>query len=341
MNKLKRVTIKDIAQETGFTANTVSRALMNMPDISDLTKAMIKKKADEMGYVRNHMASSLRSGSTHTIALIVGHLLNPYFAIMFDSVESIANQLGYSVMLLCSHEKEDNELSAIRTALSNHVDGIILYPCQEGTRCLDLLRSSGFPFVILSREFESQSADYVLCQEETGGYLAAKHLIEHGHKKLIYVYDSDNIYSINLRREGFLRACREAGLDEKDFILIRNLNLEGKDNAAGTAERIAGLYRLGFDAVVAFCDMIARRLVSQLRQLRLSVPQDIAIIGFDNTDATDFSPFPLCSIDGSCESMGKAAVELLDKRIKGSTMPDQKIIFPVSLVCRNSCCQQG
>ena len=333
----RRVTMKDIAQATGFTVNTVSRALMGMPDISAATTALIRQKAGEMGYVRNHMASSLRSGSTHTLALIVGHLTNPYFAIIFDNVERAANELGYTVMLLSSHEKADRELTAIRTALGHNVDGIILFPSQENAECLALLRGGGIPFVILAREFEREAADYVLCEEEEAGYLATRHLIEAGRRKLIYVYDSDLIHSINLRRDGFFRACREAGIPESDIRIIRNLNDAGEDDAAGTAERIAGLYRLGFNGVVAFCDMVARRLVAQLRELHLLVPDDIGLIGFDNIDSMAPTVFPLCSVDGSCQEMSAAAVRLLDKRIKGDAGAPQRLLFPVRVVCRESC----
>lgn len=333
----RRVTMKDIARATGYTVNTVSRALMGMPDISAATTDLIRKTASEMGYVRNHMASSLRSGSTHTLALIVGHLTNPFFAIIFDSVERAANKLGYTVMLLSSREKADRELSVIRTALSHHVDGIILFPCQESAECLSLLRNGGIPFVILSREFVDEPADYVLCDEEQSGYLAAKHLIERGHRKLIYVYDSNLIHSINLRRDGFLRACREAGIPEGDVRIIRNLDDEGRDDAAGTAERIAGLYRLGFDGVVAFCDMVARRLVTRLHMLHLSVPENIGIIGVDNIDSVVPSVFPLCSVDNHCEDMSAAAVRLLDQRIKGEGSAPQRLLFPVEVVCRGTC----
>ncbi len=333
----RRTTMKDVAQATGFTVNTVSRALMGMPDISAATTALIRDKAHEMGYVRNHMASSLRSGSTHTLALIVGHLTNPYFAIIFDNVERAANELGYTVMLLSSHEKADRELKAIRTAMGHNVDGIILFPSQENADCLSLLHSGGIPFVILAREFENEPVDCVLCEEEEAGYLATKHLIEQGRRKLIYVYDSNLIHSINLRRDGFFRACKEAAIPDGDMRVIRNLNEAGEDDAVGTAERIAGLYRLGFNGVVAFCDMVARRLVTQLRALNLRVPEDIGLIGFDNIDSMAPTVFPLCSVDGSCQAMSAAAVRLLDKRIKGDDSAPQRQLFPVQVVCRDSC----
>jgi len=202
-----RVTMQDIAREIGVTKNTVSRALMGMPDISATTTEIVRRKADEMGYIRNRMASALRSGSTHTLALIVGYLANPYFAIIYNNVAHMAEKLGYTVILFSSFEKAERELKDIRTALAYHVDGIILFPCQENKESLYVLRASGIPFVILSR------------------------------------------------------ACREAGIAEKDTRVIQNLNAQGQDNSAGTAERIAGLYRRGcvlrYDRVPADCPAAA------------------------------------------------------------------------------------
>jgi len=240
-------------------------------------------------------------------------------------------------MLFSSFEKTEREIQDIQTALSYHVDGIILFPCQENKDTLHLLRANGIPFVLFSRAFENEAADYVLCEEEQGGYLATRHLIEHGHRKLIYVYDSTLIYSINQRLKGFLRACREAGIPEKDYRVIQNLDAQGQDNSAGTAERIAGLQRLGFTGVVAFCDMIARRLIAQLRLLSLSVPEDIGIVGYDNTDSLVPTSLPLCSIDDCCDEMSEAAVRLIDQRIKGDQTPPQSLVFPVKLLCRDSC----
>ena len=338
-NVPKHVTLRDIAKETGYTINTVSRALMGMPDISVATTQMIRRKAAEMGYVRNQMASALRSGRTRTFALIVGDLINTYFAIMFEGVEQAAYRHGYNVLLLCAYEQADRELQAIQTAISQHVEGIILFPCGENEASVSLLESSGIPFVLLARELKTPHPEinYVLCEEEQGGYLATRHMIEAGHRKLVYVYDSDAIYSINLRKEGFYRAVHEAEIPQRDIRVIQNLDARGKTDAERTAKKIASLRKDGFDGVVVFCDMEAWSIIASLKAYGLSVPDDLGIIGYDNIDKFSPSPAPLCSIDGKYTEMCQTAVALLEQRINGDYVPPQRKVFPVDVVCRRSC----
>ena len=128
----KRVTLQDIAERTGVTVNTVSRALKNKPDISPATCQRIQQVAREMGYVRNYAASSLRSGRTKTLGLILGKMSNPYYAVVADAVHEAASAFGYTLLTLCAREDPAQEMRAVETALSRQVDGILLFPSREG-----------------------------------------------------------------------------------------------------------------------------------------------------------------------------------------------------------------
>ena len=123
-----RVTLQDIARATGYTSNTVSRALKDKTDIAPETRKLIQKKAREMGYVRNYIASSLRSGRTKTIALISGTMSNPFYAVLADLIQREAFRLGYSLMILCSLDDPETEISMVEMALSRQVDGILIIP---------------------------------------------------------------------------------------------------------------------------------------------------------------------------------------------------------------------
>ena len=146
-----RVTLEDVAKATGFTINTVSRALKNKPDISRQTCEQIQKVAREMGYVRNYIASSLRSGRTKTIAMITGSMVNPFYAVLGDLIQQEAARLGYSLMILCSRDNPAIEQSMVEMALSRQVDGILIVPWASESPALDLLRDSGVPYVLLNR----------------------------------------------------------------------------------------------------------------------------------------------------------------------------------------------
>ena len=136
-NSSKHVTLEDIAKRTGYSINTVSHALRNKDDIARETRDKIQRVAAEMGYMRNQIASSLRSGRTHVLAVILGGMSNPFYGIMADSIQDAAQSAGYSVMIMCSRDNAEVEYTLVETAISHQVDGILLIP----TRILGLLQS--------------------------------------------------------------------------------------------------------------------------------------------------------------------------------------------------------
>jgi len=221
-NGSRRVLLQDIATATGYTVNTVSRALQNKPDIARSTCLHIQKVAAEMGYVRNDIASSLRSGRSRTLAVIVGAASNPFYAIMIDSIHDIAEENGYTMLVLCSQDKAPQEQKAILTAIGRQVDGILLFPSTHATENIELLRQSGIPFVLVSRYTKDPDYDYVVCDEESGGYMAGKHLIEAGHRKLAFCYAYEVAFSSEQRVHGLMRATREAGIPDEDVHLYQS-----------------------------------------------------------------------------------------------------------------------
>ena len=326
-----RVTLQDVAKATGYTSNTVSRALKNKSDISVQTREYIQKVAREMGYVRNYIASSLRSGRTKTIALIAGSMVNPFYAVLGDLIQQEAVRLGYSLMFLCSRDDAEIEQNMVEMALSRQVDGILIIPWDAGSPALELLRESGVPYVMLNRHADNERDDCILCDEEQGGYLAAKHLIENGHRKLAMLSYSDVVYSTRVRLQGFRRACREAGIPEEDsaFAIMR-----------GSDEILAQLQAWrsqGFTGLFSFCDDEAWGTITLMERAGLRVPEDFAIVGFDNILGYVNFPRPICSVDTNFEAEAALAIDLLRKRIHEPGLPPQRVTLPVSLVCRESC----
>lgn len=334
----KAVTLREVAEATGYAVNTVSRALKNQSVISPATRAVIQKKAREMGYVPNRAATALRYGRSRTIACVVGYLVNPFFGMIYEYISAAAAALNYSIMLFSTNDQEESEEKAIRAAMAYGVDGVILVPCQRSNSAIQLLREYGLPFVTLAREFPDEAVDCVLCDEEEGGAMAARHLMAAGHHRLMYVSDDCQIYSIDRRRRGFLRAVREAGLAEDCVRVIRSREGDSAMTTAMQAEAAARLNREeGFTAMAVFCDMQARHLIAALREKGLRVPEDVGCIGFDNIDDITPSPLPLCSVGSDYRAMCVKAVELLQQRIQGEEGPTQRIELPVRLFCRESC----
>lgn len=331
----KRVTLQDIARKTGFTVNTVSRALKNKSDISAATAQKIQQAAREMGYVRNIAASSLRSGRTKTIGLILGAMSNPYYAVVADMIHDAASRLGYTLLTLCSRDSAEQELLAVEAALSRQVDGILLFPSRGAQSAIERLRAANTPYVLMSRHLETGEDDCVLCNEEVGGYLAAKHLIESGKRNLGFLCSYDVVYSTEQRLKGFLRACSEAGIPEEH----RHVAFAaGKEDVSRT---LGDWKAQGLDGLFVFCDMEAWNAISCLLSIGLRVPEDVAVVGYDNIQDKIPFPMPLCTVDPSINAMIDSAISLLRRRIHGEEMPPQIIRVPARIVCRESCGGRG
>ncbi len=327
-----RVTLEDVAKATGYTINTVSRALKNKEDISKETCRHIQKVAREMGYVRNYIASSLRSGRTKTIALISGTLTNQFYVILADRLQREAFRLGYTLMILCSQDDPEMEVNTVEMALSRQVDGVLIIPWSDTSPALTLLRESGIPFVLLNRPANDDRDDCILCDEEQGGYLAGRHLIEKGHRKLAMISAQNVIYATEMRLKGFRRACAEAGIPDTDtdFAIVKS----EEDIAA----QLLKWKEQGVTGLFSFCDSEAWLEISIMEQYGLRIPEDMSIVGFDNIQGYIHSPEPICSIDSDFQKEAVVAIDMLRKRIHDSSLPPQRVILPVTLVCRESCC---
>ena len=326
-----RVTLQDIAKATGFTVNTVSRALKNKDDISKETCLNIQKVAREMGYVRNYIASSLRSGRTKTIAMIAGSMTNPFYAILCDLIQQEAVRLGYSLMILCSQDDPDTEVQMVEMALSRQADGVLITPCSFDSPALGLLRSSGIPFVLLSRYLEGSEDDCVYCDDEQGGYLAAAHLIEKGHRHLGMISYRHVVFSSRKRFEGFQRACLEAGIP------VRHIHYAEPEDEADTIRQLQSWISDGLTALFAFCDVEAWSMITLMENAGIMKDSMPDIVGFDNILRYVNFPKPICTIDPHLQEEAHTAIDLLRRRIHEPALPPQQIILPVTLVCRNSC----
>lgn len=327
----KRVTLQDIAKRTGVTVNTVSRALKNKPDISRATCQRIQQVAQEMGYVRNYAASSLRSGRTKTLGLILGAMSNPYYAVVADAVHEAASAFGYTLLTLTTREDPEQEMRAVETALSRQVDGILLFPGRDARAAIQRMRETNMPYVLMSRSLGNDVDDCVTCDEDEGGYLATRHLIEAGRRKLAFLCGGEIVYSSEHRLQGFHRACDEFAIPPEDRHVV--VNPVFTDIPAV----LQGWYQQGVDGIFVFNDMEAWNAISCLEGLGAKIPSDVAVVGYDNIQAKIAFPMPLCTVDPSINEMIDIALDVLRKRIRREPLETQIIKVPARLVCRHSC----
>lgn len=325
----QRVTMKEIARETGFSVNTVSKALRDAPDLSAQTKRMIRDVAKRLGYVANNMASALRSGYSSVLALIVADISNPFFGILCKEIEQQAARHNYTVIVFNTEEDPEKEDRAIRTALSQNVDGVLLAPSQNGAEAVRLLQAYGKPCVLIGRYFTDRAADAVLYDDENGGYLAGKHLLECGCRNLLMINAPHNSSAEN-RAKGFARAMTEVP-GAKSRMLTVESPLGGVPSALRSAYE-----QEPFDGIFAYSDLFAMKAVWVLDEMGVE-PDTVKIVGFDDIQSRLSLSKPLTTIGAGKAAFGQALVELLMKRISGdmSDFPVQQVL-PTKLVVRKS-----
>lgn len=341
-NATRRVTMQDIARETGYSVNTVSHALRNKDDIARQTRDRIQKVAREMGYMGNAIASSLRSGRTRTLAVILGNMSNPFYGIMTDTIQDVASVRDYRLLIMCSREQAALEQELAEAAVARRVDGILLFPTNESLHTIVRLNALGIPFVLMSRTLGEGVADCVLSDEEQGAYLITKHLVEHGRRRLGYIAHQRIVYSYEKRLEGFNRACGEAGIPESDrhtFVRSENgTNTHWEKNWQQSYVDCLIRWRgEGVDGLFVFCDEEAWHVQSIIQQTPDLQDWDVGIVGFDDIEGTQLFPTGLCSINCDFAELARQGIELLRARIHGDDQPPRSIVCPVRLVCRGSC----
>lgn len=328
-----RVTLKDIAEKTGVSVNTVSHALAGKTDISEATKARVLAAAKELGYIRNRAASGLRSGKSRTVGVILPDIGNPNFAIMLRGIESFLRTKGYTVFVLNTNEDPGAESAAITTVLGQNPDGVILCPVANDAENLMYLKASGVPFTLIGRHAPGVRCDYVVCDDEEGGWLAMRHLLESGHREIAFFNGDCRISGATERLAGARRALAESGLALPSSHVL-SLSVLGGENRRkirdffATTPHVTGL--------IAFSDLLAYEAIAVLEELGYRVPEDISVVGFDNICSDYAFPHPLTSVSVRKKTMAHAAAELLFSKMESGNEEETHIILPTKLVERST-----
>ncbi len=308
---MEKIRLKDIAEKTGFSANTVSRALKNKKDISEKTRNYINRVAKEMSYIPNNIAGSLRSGKTKTIATIVPDISDPLIAIWLNDIETRLRTNKYNTFIINTEEKYENEKEAIILALGKNVDGIILCPTQRKNDDVKMLIGQGTPFVLLGRRFYDIECDYVISDDIRGSFMAVDYLLKKGYKKILFINGFLYISSARERLEGYKKALVKNGI-----LFDKSLVKQSAVTAGNSTILIRELVSQGleFDAVFAFSDLMAWEIIYTLQNVQELKYKNIPVIGYDNIQSRFFYPFSISTVNYSKRQMAYKAVDiLLDK----------------------------
>ncbi len=215
-----RPTIYDVARATGFSINTVSRALNGKPDVNPSTKHKILETAKKLKYTPNKLARGLRSNKTGVIGVIVADVSNPFFSAVVKGMGRAAKELGYSIILQDTSENYANEEEAVQIMQTELVDGVLITPVQSGSESIAMLEESGIPLVLVARHFDGIDTDFVVADDVQGGYLATSHLIAVGHERIAFINGPACNSSAIERFQGYRKALVECGLAVDDTLEV-------------------------------------------------------------------------------------------------------------------------
>jgi LacI family transcriptional regulator len=308
-----RVTLRDIAAATGFTMNTVSRALKGKSDISARTRRLIQQEARRMGYIPDALAASLRSGTTRTVSVIIPDISDPLFAILVRDIEARLKEKDFDLFIQNTDEDGELERRAVLAAIGKRIDGIIICPCQKSVANLALMRDNGIPFVLLCRRFARGTFNYVVADDVKGGFLATEHLIQRGHSDILFLNGPRQISSARERLLGYRRALEKHGLAYRGS-LVREVKIRAGECSRALQELLE--QKVHFTAIFCFSDLMAWEAISVLQPAGLNIPRDVAIVGFDDIQSRLYYPYPLTSIGYGKKRIADTAVDTLMEKIE-------------------------
>lgn len=328
------VTIKDIAVSTGFSANTVSRALRDMPDISEDTKKIIREAAMRMGYRKNILASALRASHSYNIGVIVPDIQNPVYGSFYKGIETVCRQSNYTISLFNSNESIEDEERAVNTMISHQVDGVILFPTDKSQANIAVLQNNGIPCIALARHITGGNLPLVAGDDERGGYIAGEYLLGKGYTEFIVVSGPYTISSFEDRYRGFIRCLTEHTISSERVQLFQIAPTW--EDAYSLVKRLGGACR--GKAMFAFSDFMAMGAIKALRESGLHVPRDVAIMGYDNVEDSNIVNPSLTTVDIRATELGQISARRLLARIndpKESSTPIRELLEP-QLIVRES-----
>jgi LacI family transcriptional regulator len=329
------VRMTDVAKHAGVSTMTVSRVLNENPRVTDGLRIKVFAAIRELRYQPNELARSLREQRSRQIGIIVPYLYDPFFAICADAVSNVAKQHSYSIVLATSNEDPNTEFEEANRMLRRNVEGLIVIPAHFNVP-QSLLLASDFrrmPIVSLDRPIEGSPYDSLLVDNEGGGRMGTKHLLDLGHKRVVYLGFWDNLYTMRMRHRGYDQAMRAAGLEPRSAILSGSLG----SSIATLGKLLSGRSK----PTALFCanNLITRHVLHSLQAMGLHPPSPVALVGFDDFETADLLRPGVTVVRQPNEHLGRAAAECLFRRLEhpDRNQPGVATILPVELIIRGSC----
>ena len=337
----KKVSIADIAKSLGVSKTLVSLVINNKAEahgISSDTQKKVLEKIKEMKYEPNVLARGFRTGKTNTIGLIVSDISNRFYSRIARNIEDSAWENGYSVVICSTEENIEKERQQIRMLRERKVDGLIISSSQDNADFFNKLVDTGLPHVLIDRTFNGMKSPNVSVDNFGGARMAARHLITQGINRIAMIsITPEHISSVHDRVNGFQSALKEAGVEIPDEWHIRASFSNIED---AIKENLQKFYQTGDmpEAIFTMNNNLTSICLQYLRKLSLKVPDDVALIGFDDVLYFGFTQPSISAIEQPVDKISEKAFELLMKQLNKVNIPphERSVFLPVDIIIRES-----
>lgn len=327
-------TIREVAKLAGVAPITASRVMNDSGYASEEVRRRVKQAAEELNYVPNTLARSLKSKRTQTLALVITDITNPFWTTVARGVEDAASDRGYNVIFCNTDESAEKQSMYVNTLLQKQVDGVLLVPAQSDENPVETLLQHDVQVVLLDRRLENVQADVVRCDSKGGAYQLVKLLLKLGHRRIAILRGPDGVSSAEDRMSGYQLALYEAGMKvEDELVYTCDFSVESgyhmTQNLLSISPRPTAMF--------ASNNFIAIGALKALRDAHVEVPKDMSVVGFDDLPlAIVVDPF-LTVADQPAYDMGRlATLRLLDMLNHKKSKGFEDTVLPVSIIERKS-----
>lgn len=325
------VSLKEVAAKAGVSVATASRALADHPRISEATKERVRQAAEALGYTPSAIARSLVKQETRTLGVVTTSVTDPYAAELVRAVEDAAGAAGYTLLLLTSHHIPRRELAAIRSLQERRVDGIVVISPRGVAHYHEVLEHVTVPVVLVNNTLDHPRVHAVMADNRQGARLAVEYLLDLGYRRIAYVGGPTAGRTAQERLHGYLEALQAAGLEPDPDLIF-----PGQGRAEDGRRALQAMLALSPppEAVLCYNDLTAFGVLAEAWALGVRVPDDLAVIGFDNVPFSELTAPPLTTVAQPTDEMGHAAVELILRQRRGEKVTD--VHFDCTLVERGT-----
>jgi LacI family transcriptional regulator len=328
----KRATLEDVARIAGVGAMTVSRTINSHPYVSEKTAKKVRAAIVQLGYRPNQAARMLTGQLSRSIGLIVPDLADPFFSVVSHAVQETARENGYLVWLAASNDDPAIEAAQVEQMAHHPVDGILLVPVDSRHKYLKSVAEGATPVISIDRPIEVATSDSVEVENRAGARIAVEHLIQHGYKRIACIATNAHLLTIKERLIGYEECMRKAKLPRPRIIRSKSQN----DVKVALKELFGS--RTSPDALFSTNNASTIWAIEALRELKIEIGRDVALVGFDDVDFYSLISPPVTTIRQPAPELGHMSVRLLLQRIKGEfTVANVRTVLPVTLVVRESC----